>query len=398
MGQKKKIFSDIVWSVLGLAAMHAVLQIVLYPSLNKYLGQTQFGEILYILAILGILAPSIGLAANDTRLIERNKILIENGDFLLAMFPQMAVALLLFIALTFRYVQDLWGMLLLCVTLGLTMLREYGSVEYKLSLNYKGYFLYYLCISCGYILGVVLFPILRNWIVCFFFGELFCFLLVLSSGHIYRPLALSGNQKYIFNRILILAASYLLYNTVLYLDRILLQNLIDSESVTLFYIASLLGKTTALLVGPLNGVMIGYLTKDGSRITKGLFLKWCGTITGIGMALYGIIILATPIFTRLLYPSLSAAVLEFAWLANLSQIVCFIAAPLLTIMLISSGPKWQLMIQSVYAAEFVGLGILGAEIGGLWGFIWAGLAANMLRLVLIISVGYVQIGKQIQRI
>ena len=41
---KKKVFSDIIWSIMALMAMHGVLQIVVYPSLNKRWGADAFGE------------------------------------------------------------------------------------------------------------------------------------------------------------------------------------------------------------------------------------------------------------------------------------------------------------------------------------------------------------------
>lgn len=398
MAYSKKVFTDMLWSVSALTMMHGVLQIVVYPCLNRYLGAERFGDVLYILAVLGILAPSIGLAANNTRLIQRNEITVGNGDLLLAMIPQFAAAAFIFV---FVLLQNSYGMpdiLLLLITLILTMLRCYGDVEYRMTLDYKGCFLYYLLISAGYLFGVVLFPLTQNWIICFLLGELFCFLLLAVTGHIYWPLTLTENRRRIFCAALVLSGSYLLDNTVLYLDRVLLQNLMDSASVTVFYVSSLMGKTAALLVVPLNGVMIGYLTKSETQITGKQFAGAFGAAVAIGGILYGGILLVTPLFTRLFYSEISDAVLEIAWLANLSQILCFIASPMLTVMLTLCSSKWQLIIQSIYAAVFIPLGVLGAKTGGLRGFIWAGLAVNTVRLILLVTVGFIQIGKKKQAI
>jgi len=394
LAQKKKILTDVVWSVLALAVMHGVLQVVVYPYMNHRMGAERFGDVLYVLAILGILAPSVGLAANNTRLIQRKEMTVENGDYILAMAPQFVLSAVVFSVLVFRYASGVWDMLLALVTLLLTMLRNYGDVEYRMTLNYKGYFLYYLFVSIGYLLGALLFPLTQSWILTFLLGELFCCLLLLVRGHIYWPLTLTSNWKKAWKATLVLASSYLLFNTVLYLDRLLLQNLMNGEVVTVYYVASLLGKTAALLVGPLNGVIIGYLTKDEVQIKERQFMKAAGGVSVAGALLYGAILLVTPIFTRVFYPEIADAVMEIAWIANLSQILCFIASPLMTVMLTFSKAKWQLIIQSIYALEFVLLSVAGVWSGGLHGFVWAGLAANLIRFVLVFAVGLMQARKQ----
>ena len=169
-----------------------------------------------------------------------------------------------------------------------------------------------------------------------------------------------------------------------------MQHLIDSSTVTVYYVASLLGKTAALLVGPLNGVVIGYLTKGKTKpITQKSFLIVSGGILAAGAVLYLGISIVMPAFVKLLYPDIYPQVMAISSLANLSQIICFASSLLLTIMLTFCSEKWQLAIQSIYAASFLGLSLFMTRQSGEQGFVVASLAANVLRLLFTIIPGIV---------
>lgn len=390
---KKKFFTDVVWSVMALGVMHGVLQIVVNPYLTGSMGAERFGDVLYVLAILGIFAPSVGMAANNTRLIQRNEFHVENGDYMLAMLPQLAVSTVVYMILIGPYLSGAGDYVMAFAVLCLTMLRNYGAAEYRMTLNYKGYFVYYLTISLGYLLGILLYPMTKNWMLCFLLGELFCFVLLLVRGHIYRPLRVSKNTGKVFKATLFLMGAYLLSNTVLYLDRLMLQNLMDGETVTIYYVASLLGKTAALLIGPLNGVILGHLTKGGAQMTEKQFHKGCALLVGAGVVLLGGIFVASPVFTKLFYPELYSDVMQIVWLANLSQVLCFVASPMLTIMLTFSETKWQLLIQGAYAVVFVLFGLIGVNLAGLHGFLMAGLISNGMRLLFVFCIGTMRVRK-----
>ena len=371
--------------------MNGVLQLFIYPSFNSRLGAEKMGDVLYALSILAIFSPALGSAANNARLVEKREHDVKNGDILLVMFPLSVIFAVLYVMIISGYLFDPLEYIMAGVLLVLTVFRYYGDVEYRLSLNYKGYFVYYLTISLGYIAGVLLYPVTNSWILVFLIGEVASNVVVLISGKIYRPLTLSENHTQISRKILVLTLSYLLYNGVLNLDRILLQNLIDSETVTIYYVGSLLGKTAALLVGPLNSVILSYMSKNNTQITRKQYMKISAVIIGVGAVIFAVILAVMPLFVNILYKDISARVLEISTVANLSQIICFSSSLLLTIMLTFASAKWQLIIQASYAAVFLALGIAGAKIGGLQGFIIAILLANIIRLVLVFGIGVIKL-------
>lgn len=389
--KNKKIAVDVIWSIAALVLMNGVLQLFIYPSFNSRLGAEKMGDVLYALSILAIFSPALGSAANNARLVEKREHDVKNGDILLVMFPLSVIFAVLYVMIISGYLFDPFEYIMAGVLLVLTVFRYYGDVEYRLSLNYKGYFVYYLTISLGYIAGVLLYPVTNSWILVFLIGEVASNVVVLISGKIYRPLTLSENHTQISRKILVLTLSYLLYNGVLNLDRILLQNLIDSETVTIYYVGSLLGKTAALLVGPLNSVILSYMSKNNTQITRKQYMKISAVIIGVGAVIFAVILAVMPLFVNILYKDISARVLEISTVANLSQIICFSSSLLLTIMLTFASAKWQLIIQASYAAVFLALGIAGAKIGGLQGFIIAILLANIIRLVLVFGIGVIKL-------
>lgn len=383
----KKLASDVIWSVAAMMVLNGTLQLLIYPSLNRSLGSDAFGDVLYVMSILAIIAPSIGGAANNTRLIERQYNTVNNGDCLLAMLSQLLPGSVVLLAVVSHYVPSPWHCLLLVMLLAATTLRYYGDVEYRLELRYTGYFKYYAIISLGYLLGVLTYPLFHSWILVFFLGEAVGFIYVFLTGKIYKPLRLSPTWKKFARRDCILAGAYLLSNAVLNLDRVLLQNLIGSTYVTIYYVASLLGKTIALFVAPLNGVIIGYMTKNNIKMTQKSFAAVLAFVATGSVLLYGAISLFVPWFARTFYPDIAVKVIEFAPIANLSQILCFVTSLLLTIMLTFGSEKNQFAIQSGYAVLFVSLCILGTRWNAIHGFLLGGLIASGVRLAAVVLVG-----------
>ena len=86
---KKKLVTDVIWNVLALVIFNGILQCIVYPWLNRDLGADKFGEILYVLAIISVFAPAVGLANNNTRIVEDRDRETYNGDFVISMFTQI---------------------------------------------------------------------------------------------------------------------------------------------------------------------------------------------------------------------------------------------------------------------------------------------------------------------
>lgn len=56
--QKKRIAANTLYTMGGLIFMNGVLQLIITPLLNRYMGAKQLGELLYITGLVAIICPS----------------------------------------------------------------------------------------------------------------------------------------------------------------------------------------------------------------------------------------------------------------------------------------------------------------------------------------------------
>ena len=166
----------------------------------------------------------------------------------------------------------------------------------------------------------------------------------MATGGIYRG-QLFKKSKYFkdnMRSLLILSGTELIAAVILNADRLILQAIDGGTSVTIFYAATLIGKMVSLISTPLNGVIIGHLTK-------------------------------------------------YLWCANLGQVFYFIANTLTVILLRFTDEKYQLVINILFLIVFVVIAIPMTFAFGLWGMAIALVAVNLIKILIIMAVGCAKI-------
>ena len=76
-----KILQNTAYTMGGALLMNGVLQVLVYPLLNRHMGSSELGNLLFIMGILAIVCPSIGQALNTSRLVVRRDYDVTNGDY-----------------------------------------------------------------------------------------------------------------------------------------------------------------------------------------------------------------------------------------------------------------------------------------------------------------------------
>lgn len=409
MKEKKnvlKIAYDLILSVAGLVAMNGVLQLLFYPTVSKKLSDEMNDNVIVLLSVVAILATMFGTAANYARMVAKTKGRSNNGDFnlfLIITFPIAAVTS--FVAV--RLVLGTWNV---PVSLGLSLvaiisiLRYYGDVEYRLNVNYKRFSLYYVLIAIGYAIGSFfvwksVFGNDYSWLVAIGLGELFAFLYVFFGGNIFRGKGLAKPTEFFgenLKTIMFLVGTNFINAFVLKSDSLLIKAFVpDKGAVRAFYIASLVGKIVALLTTPLNGVIIGYLTKYKGKFTK----KFFATATIIALGVGALFTLAcfpvSHIFVKLMYSGeIYNAAKEYFFLANAGQILYFVSGSMMIVVLRFIHERWQLIINVIYAALYACVVIPLLIKFGLWGITWGLLIVNAIRLLMVIILGFLNVGKK----
>lgn len=391
---QKRIVSNTAYTIGGALLMNGVLQILVYPLLNRIMGSDQLGELLYLMGLVAILCPSVGQALNTSRLVVRRDYDVSNGDYniLLLLFGGVGTVVALVVAKSSMTTPMviLWTIILLMTTI----FRYYGDVEYRLNLNYQKYFIYYTVLTVGYVAGFGLYLLTKNWFLVFITGEAAAIIYLAATGTVFR--GFFDRSRWFgkaFQRGGFLVFSYLITNLTLNIDRLVLENLIGHLAVTQYYVTSLIGKTLVLLVAPINTIIISYLTRKQERMNRKQFMMFTGIGIGVSFVFFICAQIGTPIFVKLFYGDLYDSVKEMITVVNLSQILGVLSAYLFIVVLTFTEEKWQLLLQIFHLVVIVALVLLFTGSGGIMGFAEAVLIANAIRVAAVILLGLVKAGK-----
>ncbi len=391
----KTIFSNTLYTIGGALVLNGVLQLLVYPRLAAHLGAEANGTVLFIMALVNILGPSIGQALNNSRLVLRRDYPVQNGDYNILILLLSSAGIVVSLIMTASSQNGAAGFLLTGILILLTNFRYYGDVEYRLSLDYRSYFVYYLLCGAGYAAGYGIYLLTGNWYVIFIAGEAAALLFVWKCGSIFKPfLNRSAYFKEVSTKGTTLVLSYLITNVALNYDRIFLKAAYGGTEVTEFYVASLIGKTLVLFIAPINTILISYLTKENVRLDRKRFLRFAAAGAGASVFFFLLCQIGTPLFVRLFYPALYDAVKPMITIVNLIQILAMLSAYLFIVVLTFTGAKWQLLLQGGHLILTVFLTAVVFREGGILAFAKGLLIANALRIAAVMLLGIVFAGKK----
>ena len=394
LSKYKKLFSsitgDLIYSIAGLCLMNGALQLLVNPLINSWIGEEKFGMYQSILAVVAIMGNTFGVAANYSRMVRHREKKDENSDyniFLLVIaalcIPVSVVALIIYHELT------LPAILLLVPLMIFTVLRYYGDVWYRINLNYKGFFLYYLVITVGYCAGLLFCKATMRWEPVILLGEAAAFVFVFFTGKIYRGSNLKKSENFSgsIKSISLLSGNNLISALAQNTDRIILQISAGGTAVTTFYVATLLGKIVSLFTTPLNGVLIGYLTKYDGKITKKMFLIFVAALLAIGLVAVAGCYIGSVIFVKIFYADVFETAKPYFLLANAGQVFYFLSNCLSTAILRIANEKYQVYLNLIYAVLFAATVIPMTLSTGLQGLTYSLLIANAGKFIIATFIG-----------
>lgn len=368
--------------------MNIILQFVVYPLVNYQIGESGFGDMLFWIGVVSILAPSFGLAVNNTRLVFPERQKTGNGDYISALFSFSGAAAIVILVLCYIQRCGIAGSIGLVYIVLISIFRNYSTVEYRLNLSYKQQLLFYIILSGGYVAGALFCKFTGLWTGVFITGETLAVLYVVLRGNIYKGFTEETlYKKEIRRKCMVLAGAYLLTNLMLNLDRLVLKYSIGNEAVSQYYVVSLLGKTIAIIGGPLSSIIISYISKDNYHLNKKEFLKIVAVMVIMGLTFLGVASFITPIYIKILYPNLYAGVRGVNVIVNAAQIFYFLTTLLLVVVLTMCDARWQLRIQSGYSLLFVVTAVWFTNMAGLRGFSIAALISNLCYFLVTTAVG-----------
>ena len=395
--QGKKIIGNTAYTMGGALLMNGILQLMIYPLLNRFMGSDQLGVLLYMMGLVAILCPSVGQALNTSRLVVRRTYDVANGDYTSLLFLFGGIGTAVALAIAGKSLHTPWEAVLTALLFMTTIFRYYGDVAYRLNLNYKKYFYYYVVLSVGYVIGFGLYLLTDNWFLIFLTGEALSLVYLAVTGTIFHQFLKTGKYWNVaFQRGGFLVFSYLITNLTLNMDRLVLKELIGDLAVTQYYVTSLIGKTMVLLSAPVNTIIISYLTNRKENLNKKQFLLFVGIGAGVTLVFFLFAQIGTPLFVWLFYRDLYESVKHMVTIVNLTQVLGLFSAYLFIVVLTFTEEKWQLILQIAHLVIMIGLVLLSAGNHGIMGFAKAVLIANAIRVLAVIVLGLLKVEKEQQ--
>lgn len=422
---------DLIFSILALVIYNGVLQLLIYPGLNARMGAEAFGTVLYFISVISIMGAGFGTAASYSRMVAKKNRSQANGDYNVFLLMVAGVSLVVTaVALVViggfgGYVSGaatasgtvlglvptgasfLPAFLSVFVLMVVTVVRYYADVEYRMTIRFVDYCVFFAVVSAGYVVGLGVIDILGRkaagdtgtvvgttyssdiggtycWWIVLLIGELCGILYTVIRGSIFRPpfAALSESFRENLKSCWIISASNLLSALILNSDRIFIRLMVGAKEVTVFYTASLIGKIVAMLTTPLNGVIISYFTNYKIKLEKRTFGLIAAGLVVLSVIGAGLCTAVSMLFVKLMYPDVFEAASQFFFPANLGQILYFVSGSLMVIVLSFTGEKLQLKINMIYVALFAILVIPMTYVMGMQGLAAGLVIVNALRLMI----------------
>ena len=378
------IVHDFGLNILASALLTGVIQLIVYPGLSRMIQPDEYGLLLTTMAVVNVIGSSLGGSLNNTRILLQGDYDREGviGDYnmifatlAMATVPLTAAALAI-TGLTSGV--NLFGSVIVAV---LVLWRAYYSASFRIRIDYRKNLISSAVSVTGYALGMLLARTTGYWSLAFIAGELFACIYIALTGHIVREsMRRTGLLVHTLRKYAFLFTGTVLGALNLYLDRFLVYPILGASEVSTYVVASFLGKSVGLLMGPVAGVLLTYYAK-ASVLSRTQFLRQLGLVAAASGVGYALILLVGQPVTVLLYPGIAEAAMPYLAIANLASIT-FVAGNMIHPSVLSfCDSRWQPAIQGGYLLAYLGFGVAGAYAAGLWGLCWAVLAVNVVRFM-----------------
>lgn len=380
---------DFILNALSSGLPLLILQLHILPQIGKQLGVSAYGVVVTLISVISLIGSSLGNSLNNTRLIMdktyREKSI--SGDFIfLTLVSSCFAAIISYIALlALRVNQTSSFAVFFIFIIVLTIVHDYALVQYRLSLNFTRLLINSVMLTLGYLVGYWLFTSSGIWLYTYFIGLVFSLIYLKFSGNLLsEPLRRTPLIKKTTTTFIQLATASLLMQSINYLDRLLLFPLLGSESVSIYYAATVVSKIILMVIAPLSGVILSYIVRidhfSRKQIGKMIFFA---SIAGVLGYVFTVLVSRPVLFY--LYPEwaeLSLNILSYATIGAMISAVTMMLNPIVVRFIKT---KWQVIIGATNLVVFIVAGYFLSNHYGLIGFAWSVIITNAIKLIMTIA-------------
>lgn len=390
--KKKKIILDMLLNIIAVCIPTVVLQLMILPSLAKYMDGDEYGLLVTILAVLNVLPSTIGNMMNNVRILyeEKYKAIGKNGDFQILLIITQIINILIMCSLSVYYLgtRKLILNILLVILSVFWLGREYYIVTFRIKLNYIDIVLNNIILVIGYFIGYILFLVNGYWQQIYILGFAFSYIhIVIRSRIIQEPIIKTPFFKSVTKDLILITIATILARAINYADKILLYPILGGATVSVYYVATIFSKVVSLAITPINSVALSYLSKVRKK-SDSLF-KWT-LIMGIILCVIGYVsslLLSRPVL-GFLYPTYVDQAMQYIYITSATVVISVLTSMLNPFILRFFEMKWQICINAITVCFYIISSLMLVKPFGLYGFCYGSLLTNVIKLFVTISVFY----------
>lgn len=392
MAKNKKIILDMILNIIAATIPVAVLQLIVYPITAKNIGGDEYGLMLTIYSVWIMISNSLGNVLNNVRLLwngeyEEGEI---KGDFNVLLIQWGIINSVVIGAVIVFYCD---GFNLVHVGLGivvslLVIAKAYLEVGFRLILNYKSIVINNVLQSVGFFIGAYIAAATGIWESIFILGYLFsCIYCVVKTKLLKEPFCKTRIFKRVNKDSNKLIVATVISNMMTYADKLVLYPLMGGTAVSIYYTATILGKMVGMLTGPINSVVLSYISKwksdNRNLITKILLL-------GIGLCIIGYVVtlmLSRPVL-GMLFPQWIDEVMHYIPITTVNVLLLVLISILSPFVLKFCDMKWQIVINGISVVIYFICALALWSYFGLTGFCFGAMAGTFAKLIIMLGVYY----------
>jgi O-antigen/teichoic acid export membrane protein len=395
---KKGMVRDSTLNIISSIVFIIATQILAYPYLSRIMTNSQYGIILTMMGIVNAIGGALGNALDNTRVLlqeeydKRNLIGDYNVLFIICLFINIIVVALF--SSLFLPFDTLTNIGCICISI-LILFRSYFTVSYRLVIDYKKYLYTSIFGLLGYVIGIVLTHFTGMWLLTFLIGELLsCIYVFFTAAIIHDKFKITALFSVSMKKYSFILAAAIISAMMTYMDRFFIYPMLGSEQVSIYNVASFLGKMVGIVINPISGVLLTYYAKE-TKLTISQFFRRLILFIIISFLFYSLILLFGLPITGILYPTIVDRASPIFAIANLATTVFIIGNTIQPTLLRFCSVRWQPVIQGVYLILYIVLGIVGMKGYGLIGFCYSVLISNLVKIIMMVVIAIVSLKKEV---
>lgn len=389
---KKKVFSDSFINIVATIIPMIGLQFIILPIISTRMSSADYGHLITIVAFMNLSASSMGNVLNNLKLINHKEYKTEkiSGDYMIFLVSTVIINIIIMIIGTIYYGQEsnVIGSILIIISSVLLLIKGYAKVEFRIKLNFLNILKDNIYLLLGYLVGLIFFIATDYWQFIYLFGFTFSFYFIYSKTEILKePVEKTVKFEDTKTQLIFLLLSGILASLGTYVDKLLIYPVLGAQMVTIYYVATILGKTISLVIQPLTGVMLSYFSHISTFSTKNFkFLIKIAAVSGfIGFLLA--VLISRPVLT-LLYPQFVNEAMQYVPITTASIIITLISNIINVVLMKFKSIDWQLKINALHMFIYMLFSFSLLYRYNLIGFCIGVLIASIFKLFIMVYVFY----------